>query len=170
MVLTTPWFRHRAHFGVRWYRSDAARKKNAGGRAPKTGCCDIRFVISTPPGKLIVFRTQHQFEIIIYRLSLRFLFSFVTKQTQWNTVKSAFLILFEQFIVRVISTIEFLSFFVAQNTRAQSWKMSIGKWFTCGNKTFRLVKKALSTKLNFHQKVLLRNSLLSPTNSHNSTS
>lgn len=53
---TTPWFLHRAHLGVRWYRSDARCKKNAGDRPPSTaGCCDMRAaVMSTPLGKLIV--------------------------------------------------------------------------------------------------------------------
>jgi hypothetical protein len=49
---TTPWFRHRAHLGVRWYRS-VARRKNAGGMAPSTGCCDINAVTSIPLGRLM---------------------------------------------------------------------------------------------------------------------
>jgi len=52
---TTPWFLHRAHLGVRWYRSDARCKKNAGDSPPRAGCCDMRAaVMSTPLGKLIV--------------------------------------------------------------------------------------------------------------------
>lgn len=53
---TTPWFLHLAHLGVRWYRSDARCRKNAGDRPPSTAeCCDMSAaVMSTPLGKLIV--------------------------------------------------------------------------------------------------------------------
>lgn len=67
--LTTPWFLHRAHFGVLWYRSwFKFLRKNAGGKAPKTGCCDIRFVISTPLGKLILFKIATKHTTIFSRL------------------------------------------------------------------------------------------------------
>lgn len=56
LTLTTPWFLQRAHFGVRWYRSEAALKKNAGG-IPSSGfgCWDIKLLMSTPFGKFILF-------------------------------------------------------------------------------------------------------------------
>ena len=50
---TTPWLRQRAHFGVRWYRS-VARRKNAGGMAPSTGCWDIKAETSIPLGRLML--------------------------------------------------------------------------------------------------------------------
>lgn len=58
-IFTTPWFLHLAHFGVLWYRSDAARMKKAGGRFPR--CWDIKFVMSTP-----LFGT---FMVIIFSLN-----------------------------------------------------------------------------------------------------
>lgn len=56
VTLTTPWFLHRAHFGVLWYLSDAALRKNAGGIPSSAfGCWDIKFDMSTLFGKLIFF-------------------------------------------------------------------------------------------------------------------
>ena len=57
ILITTPWFRQRAHLGVLWYRSEAARMKNAGGRFPK--CWDIKLVISTPLFGTFIFFTKY---------------------------------------------------------------------------------------------------------------
>lgn len=67
-LITTPWFRHLAHLGVLWYRSEAARMKNAGGRFPR--CCDIKLVISTPPlGTFIVITGSFLFGLRIHYYS-----------------------------------------------------------------------------------------------------
>lgn len=73
LKLTTPWFLHRAHLGVRWYLSDAARKKKAGG-IPSSGlpCWDIKFVISTLFDKFIFFSFIYEFLKLIFRARKNF--------------------------------------------------------------------------------------------------